>query len=135
MIVQDSKNLTREESERQSRHCNICEGRGLATLYREGYRGHEAEVIEHPERGHQQVVMRIMAHCICPLGEWMRARTDDEMRHVIPDLKVIGEGQYPWSLEDPSLNAMERVHSVRDWRQMLRGIGRKHAEAIAQETS
>jgi hypothetical protein len=134
MIIPDPAASGREEAERQSRHCPVCEGRGLATLYRDGYRGHAAETIEDPERGRRQIVMRIMAHCVCALGRWMRARTDDEMRRRIPDLNVIGDGQYPWSLEDPSLDAQARFHSARDWRQMLRSIGRKPVEAVVEVT-
>lgn len=46
----------------------------------------------------------VAAHCICPLGRWIRSRTEDYLKGRIPDGAAIIEGRSWYVIEPPDLD-------------------------------
>ncbi len=67
-----------------SRDCEFCSGSGHATIY-------QGDLIR-------------SAHCVCPMGRWMRGRTSLDLQRRIYDLHAILSGEtIGWSTDDPGL--------------------------------
>lgn len=103
--MMDPASLTRDEAQSQSRHCPRCQGGGLAHVYLRQYRGHRTAELDVLDRG--EIVRRVIpaivaAHCLCPLGRWMRSRIDDrELLSRWPDLADVLAGRSYWLADNP----------------------------------
>jgi hypothetical protein len=90
----------------RSAGCPYCGGAGLVTLYdaryagdpagRRRYRRHDGTV------GVEWLAMRCATYCLCPAGEWLRARSQPDVRDRAPDLADVLEGRTRWSTTDPT---------------------------------
>jgi hypothetical protein len=86
----------------QSKSCEYCSGEGQVIVFHPAYNG--SRVAEF--RGRNGEVKRgpstTVAHCVCPMGRWMRGKTAGEMLGRIVDLKDIFNGLSRWVLDDPT---------------------------------
>ena len=103
--MSDGGEGSRDEAERLSRGCVHCGGCGQTMVFHPAYRGVRVEDRECEVRG--EIVMRptamvVAAHCICPAGRWMRAKTDRDLLPRIPDMMLILAGQSRWLALDPT---------------------------------
>jgi hypothetical protein len=82
---------TDSDARAASMHCPLCGGNGWVRISRPKRRDTVAKL-----RG-QPALYAI--HCLCPLGEWTRARTTVESLGRMPDLALILAGKTGWRLE------------------------------------
>jgi hypothetical protein len=90
----------------RSAGCPYCGGTGLATLYDARYAGdptgrrlvrrHDGSV------GQELIALRCATYCLCPLGAWLRARSQPDVRDRAPDLAAVLEGRTRWTTQDPT---------------------------------
>jgi hypothetical protein len=101
-----AQDRTRDEAQARSARCPQCGGSGQVTVYDRDYRGHAVEYLTREGPGGElmrlPVPMRVVAHCLCPMGVWLRARTARDLLEVIPGLADVLEGRTRWTTEDPS---------------------------------
>lgn len=94
-----------ETAKRQSAQCGWCDGHGMRQVFHPRYKGSQVIMIDREDdRGEvrkRPTAARVAAHCICPLGRYMRAKTDDDNRPRIPDLQRVLEGRSLWMAHDP----------------------------------
>lgn len=124
--MKGQSNDERDYQASQSRDCPHCGGNGLATVYRPEYQGRAVEQLQVVRGGGEveieAVVVRTVAHCCCPLGQWMRSNVGDDARRRIPDVITILAGRSLWDLRDPT--EADWLGRVRTWEEMRRMIGR-----------
>jgi hypothetical protein len=68
----------------------------------DGHRTAMRQVVERGEVVERPIPMTVAAHCICPIGEWIRARTDREILSGIPFLGDVLVGRGRWQASDPT---------------------------------
>ncbi len=81
-----------------SRDCAFCSGQGMATVYAPGYTG--SAIAQLPDG--RRYVARTTAHCMCPLGRFVRAAAKEDVRRRTPEVGDIAQGRSHWSLDDPT---------------------------------
>ena len=86
--------------------CPYCGGAGLVTLYDARYAGDPAgrrAVRRHDGTVTREwVTMRCATYCLCPAGDWLRARSQPDVRDRAPDLADVLEGRTRWTTRDPT---------------------------------
>lgn len=95
---------TRDEAQSRSRNCVHCSGSGQATVYDPGFDGRrvvDRDVVIRGEIKRSSYAMVVAAHCICPMGEWMRSKADRDTIHRIPALLEVLAGRTRWTAQDP----------------------------------
>ncbi len=95
---------TRDEAQGRSRNCPHCSGSGQATVYDRDFDGRrvaERDVIVRGEIKRSSFAMVVTAHCVCPMGEWMRSKADRDTIHRIPALLDVLAGRRRWTAQDP----------------------------------
>jgi len=89
----------------QSRHCGWCNGSGLRTVFHPRYDGSGILMLEREDdRGElrkRPTAARVAAHCICPLGQYMRAKVGDDNARI-PELRRVLDGRSLWMAHDPT---------------------------------
>lgn len=96
---------SRDEAQARSRNCEHCSGSGQAIVFDPDYTGRrvvDRQVIRHGEITTKRYAMVVSAHCICPMGRWLRSRTERETMDRIPDLADILAGRSRWLANDPT---------------------------------
>jgi hypothetical protein len=95
-------NDTREKAEADTVKCEYCDRAGLVTIYHPDYTGDPVvEVIGRDGKPHRQAG-RVNAHCVCPVGRWMRRHTTDDLVRRIPDLNDVISRRIGYTLKDPT---------------------------------
>jgi hypothetical protein len=97
----------------------------MATAFHNRYLGNP--IIEYRDRDNnlRQFVGRVMAHCTCALGRWMRAHCSPDVQARMFDADDILRGHKPnWSLTDPT-EAPVDMDEVPDWREFRRQLNSK----------
>lgn len=94
---------SREEAERLSRDCPKCQGMGQLRVYHPRYTGNAVITIEYEDGTIARGPAHVSAHCTCPLGRWMRGKTEPEMKRRILDLADVEAGLSRWLAHDPTL--------------------------------
>lgn len=92
----------RPSAEGQSRGCVHCEGQGLVTVYHPLHDGSGGRIIQAADGRRRTIPTRVMAHCDCPLGRWMRSKTTEDMLARIPMLADVLAGRSRWLAYDPT---------------------------------
>lgn len=99
------RSAERDDAAQRSFRCRICEGQGMRLVFHSDGDGAREIAQTIPDgRGGMKTVRiptQVSAHCICPLGRWMRDKTDFATRRRIPDVAEILEGYSVWLLEPP----------------------------------
>lgn len=97
------KNEAYRIAEADSKNCEICRGDGMATVYAPSYGCGDkpASALRRDNLG-RPCVVRTVAHCLCPLGRYLRATTKEDVLRRMPDVVNINEGYSQWSLIDPT---------------------------------
>jgi hypothetical protein len=96
---------TRDEAQSRSRNCVHCSGSGQATVFDPDFDGRrivERDVVIRGEVKRSTYAMVVTAHCVCPMGEWMRSKTDRDVVHRIPALLDVLAGRTRWLAADPT---------------------------------
>ena len=96
---------TRDEAWLQSRNCPHCSGSGQAIVFDPKYDGRRVVERECLVRGEVKVMlfaMTIVGHCLCPMGRWMRSKSDRESLLRTPDLLDTLAGRSRWQAQDPT---------------------------------
>jgi hypothetical protein len=87
--VSEARDVTRDNARTLSRDCEYCGGHGMARVYYPEYRGDPTEEVACWGRGgevvRKAIPVAVMAHCVCPLGRWMRGRLDGGSRWLARD--------------------------------------------------
>jgi hypothetical protein len=120
----EAQDRSRDEARERSRGCPHCGGAGLATVFHpryDGFTSTEVELVDHGgEVVRRDVPARVSAHCICPMGEWMRGKTDLETIRRIPNLLDVLAGRSRWLARDPT--GLTPAAGPRDLEAMKRGV-------------
>jgi hypothetical protein len=97
--------MTAAEAKARSATCPQCDGSGLVPVYDRRYRGHAVEHVAIAGRGGEvervPIPMHVAAHCLCPMGAWLRQHTSRELLDRIPSLADVLDGRTRWTTEDP----------------------------------
>ena len=104
-----AKDQSRDEAREQSYGCRFCSGEGACEVFDRRYAGSRVVEVDAVVRGEIKRIrasMVVVAHCICPMGQWVRAKTSREMLARIPDLADVLDGNSRWLAEDPSEDAL-----------------------------
>ncbi len=97
-------------------HCEHCNLSGLVTLFRRGYTGEPTMEIRNHNGELRKAPARIMAHCICPVGRWVRGNVPNDMLPRYPDMHLVVQGKMPdWSLADPTMPDFDPLEEP-DWK-------------------
>ena len=82
--------------------CPHCGGHGLVTCFHPGYIGLPTVEVVDAVGMPKMIPARIAAHCTCPVGRWIRQRTEPDLIARIPDAAPVIEGRSRWTLKDPT---------------------------------
>lgn len=112
--------------------CNMCGLTGLVSIYHRNYVGLPGvEITDH--NGEVKTIPGVIAaHCICPVGRWLRHGqrntepepnrtpkmvpvTPPEISARIPDLHEVISKRIRWSIEDPRLGTIDDTIAP-DWK-------------------
>lgn len=87
--------------------CGRCGGSGVVTVFHPRYTGSVVIAVDVAGPGGEvrkaQQPGRVAAHCVCPMGRWVRSKLDVETSRRMPDLGDVLEGKSRWLAEDPSV--------------------------------
>lgn len=97
----------RASAEKASRDCEHCGGSGLAPVYHPLHDGSPTRVVEADDGRRYTVPTRVMAHCTCPIGRWMRAKTGGDVLRRIPDFADIRDGKSRLLAYDPTADRVQ----------------------------
>ena len=87
----------RDLAAQASRDCPDCGGAGIVPIYHPRFAG---ESIGTTQDGRRYSASGA-AHCMCPLGVWIREKTPPEVQARIPRVEDILDGQSHWLLANP----------------------------------
>jgi hypothetical protein len=91
----------RRALEDENRDCPHCGGSGMCLVYHPRHNGtREFSMLDHRERL-CKIASEVAAHCTCPVGEWIRNRTEPALQRRIPWVRDIHEGRSKWLLFPP----------------------------------
>ncbi len=83
----------------ESRDCKHCAGQGMVTVYHRRYRG---SPINRSRETEDLYAATTAAHCLCPLGKFIRDRCPPEVAKRIPWVEAILQGRSDWLLDTPA---------------------------------
>lgn len=98
----------RENAELNSRSCILCDGNGIVLVFHRDWSGNRIGTRNglNPmgEPAKIPFAAEVAAHCICPLGRWMRDKTPEFLKKRIPDGAAIVGGRSWYSFDHPELD-------------------------------
>lgn len=97
----------RETAERDSRGCAHCDGGGLATVYHPLHDSSPTRTVEGDDGRSYTIPTRVMAHCTCPMGQWMRSKTGGDVLRRIPDFADVQSGKSRLLTFDPTADRVQ----------------------------
>lgn len=95
--VPDNERKTLED---ENRDCPHCGGSGMCLVFHPRHNGTREITIEHNERLHK-IATEVAAHCSCPVGVWIRERTEPALQRRIPWVQDIEDDRSKWLLFPP----------------------------------
>lgn len=129
--MSDATDQSKDEAWAKSRGCPYCAGSGQAVVFDRRYDGRrvmEREVTHRGEVVTRPMPMVVAAHCVCPMGEWMRSKIRDiDVLARIPNLIDVLAGRSRWLAEDPTGDQPGHEYRTADARRMRRELGEKMA--------
>ena len=120
-----AQDQSKREAEDKSRQCPYCRGAGLVSVFHPAYDTHRTlmrEVLYFGEIVTRPIQAIVAAHCLCPMGEWIRTRTDPDILHRIPLLADVLSGRSRWLAQDPTRDE-QGEYRRRYPREMRRELG------------
>lgn len=121
----DQRNESRDAARAKSRNCPYCSGEGMTEVFDPDYTGMrvvERDAIHRGELKRIRFAMVTAAHCACPMGEWLRNRTDDDLRSRIPNMLDVLAGRGRWLAHDPTWTDIEPVPGLSAREMMRRAV-------------
>ena len=103
--TEDAKS-ERSRLEMENRGCRHCGGNGMAIVFHPRWSGGRHLDGAYPAE--------VAAHCSCPLGCWMRDRTDPQLQRRIPWIADIEAGRSRWLLSPPPGRGRDEHGNVAD---------------------
>ena len=100
-----ARDKSKDEAWAQSRNCPHCSGEGLAEVFDPSFDGRRSVVRECIVRGEVKRVLYpqvIAAHCLCPMGRWIRVKAEPQILDRIPDLADVLAGRSRYQAADPT---------------------------------
>lgn len=104
-----------ERMKHKSKNCKLCGGDGQVVVFHSKASGSRVERLFYGELDdddrevHVPTAMEVTAHCVCPMGRWIRERASPEMRRCIPDVSDIIQGRSRWLLSPPGDDTTSQV--------------------------
>ncbi len=97
----------RDDAQARSRNCPYCCGSGQAGVFHPLYDGCRVRQSIQPDGRLLTVPAVVAAHCVCPMGRWMRSRFKPEDLRRIPDFGLalagrLRSGGVTWLPYDPT---------------------------------
>ena len=86
-------------AEADSRDCDDCHGDGMVMVY-------DGSQIRR-DKLDRPFVDRVIAHCCCPLGRFVRASWPEDLRRRTPDLIDVLDRRSRWSAVDPTAERVD----------------------------
>ena len=100
-----AQDQSRDEARAKSRGCPYCSGEGTCQVFDPGFDGRRVVLRDVAMRGELKRAMYAMvigAHCICPMGEWVRSKSERDILDRIPDLADVLAGRSRYQAQDPT---------------------------------
>lgn len=92
----------RKALEDENRDCPHCGGSGMCLVFHPQHNGtREFEMFDYRDRL-CKIATEVAAHCTCPVGEWIRQRTEPALQRRIPWVRDIHDGRSKWLLRPPA---------------------------------
>ncbi len=124
IVASSQADASKSTPEALSRDCEFCSGSGHATIYRIDYTGEPVE--KRPDRTGElrPTPMVLAAHCVCPMGRWMRGKTPLDLQRRILDLEAVLSGNATgWTTDDPTLAGVSLPEgSPSGWRDLAAAL-------------
>lgn len=109
MSDSEAKSEERDAAASASRNCRLCGGNGTTIAFHRQWSGSRIGRRDgYNELGEPcriPFAAEVAAHCVCPLGRWMRSKTSDYINRRIPDGAEIVNGRSWYSFDPPSIEA------------------------------
>lgn len=124
----------RDQAASQSWGCKRCAGTGLAPVFHPRYTGDSTVAIPGNDGVTRMIPGRVAAHCTCPMGRWIRSKTESKMLPRIPDLQAVLDGDSRWLAFDPSerhsgdvldMHDFQKKDGGFDWKAMFAALGKR----------
>ncbi len=104
IVASSQADASKATPEALSRDCEFCSGSGHATIYSVDYTGEPVEQRADRTGQLKPTPMVLAAHCVCPMGRWMRGKTSADLQRRILDLQDVLSGKATgWTTDDPTL--------------------------------
>lgn len=91
----------RKRLEDENRDCPHCGGSGMCLVYHPRHNGTRSFTILDRRGRLHTIAAEVSAHCTCPVGEWIRERTEPALQRRIPWIRDIHEDRSKWLLFPP----------------------------------
>lgn len=123
----ESSSSDREIARAASLACEYCHGDGQVQVYDPMYDGRsvvDRDCVVKGEVRNIPFAMRVVAHCSCAMGRWMRSKTPVDLLPRIPDHVDVLAGRTRWMPMDPTSDGPvifpEGVSNYREyWRYLV----------------
>jgi hypothetical protein len=97
----------RRALEDENRDCPHCGGSGMCLAFHPRHDGtRDITVTDSRGRVHK-IATEVAAHCTCPVGVWIRERTEPALQRRIPWVRDIHEDRSKWLMRPPSERAAD----------------------------
>ena len=100
MGVQDEQRVKEDfkRLQHENRTCPHCDGNGLVIVFHPAWDGDRVGVTS----AGRPFPAEVAAHCLCPVGRWIRERVEFEEQRRIPRVEDIVAGRSKWLMKPPS---------------------------------
>jgi hypothetical protein len=121
----EATDQSKDEAQQKSYGCPRCSGGGQVMVFDRDYDGSRTIERDGVVRGEIKKVKFaavVSAHCVCPIGRWMRSKTSRDLMGRIPDLADVLAGSGRWVAEDPTADRVYRgPRTVQEMKASLAG--------------
>ena len=101
----EARSQERDDAAARSRSCRVCGGSGMPIVFHRHWTGdrigHRREYNDLGDLVTVPFAAEVAAHCVCPLGRWIRSKTSDYLNRRIPDGAAIVERRSWYSFDPP----------------------------------
>jgi hypothetical protein len=116
----------RDQAFEASKTCPRCSGSGQIAVFDRHYDGLQVIIWTDLEGKERRRAGRVVAHCECAMGRWMRSKIRDlDVLAKTPDFIEILAGRSRWLAEDPTGDEPGHEYRAGDARRMRAALGEK----------